>query len=396
MRKVLFALMLIFAATQIFQAKAVVDTVNVTIDSLEYHLCYPGSSHPGWATNNEESIAVLKKVPYGKQDVSIPYEITYNGRVFRVAGIDCNLYGTHTWTSYGGGEEYTENVTVTFADNADLHLDVSNKLGGHVKKIVFGKNVYLHGSDESYEYPNGTKYCSLLGYVNNKCEIYCYDERPIPYLIGNKVSLFFIGSVTSIPNLYVPKGSELDYRYTPGWCNFNIIGLEELGNVTESNVTSASFNFNQKSAIIDTHTMTALPIAIDNKNELSAIEFDVVLPANVETQGENPIMGSERGAEMSFSTTANEDGSLHVVATATTALAAGKGNIATVAIQTAKSDNYAITLRNVKVTTKTGKVISLDNEALQFVANHKKGDYNEDGNVNVVDAQSLLNYVLGI
>lgn len=148
MRKVLFALMLIFAATQIFQAKAVVDTVNVTIDSLEYHLCYPGSSHPGWATNNEESIAVLKKVPYGKQDVSIPYEITYNGRVFRVAGIDCNLYGTHTWTSYGGGEEYTENVTVTFADNADLHLDVSNKLGGHVKKIVFGKNVYLHGSDE--------------------------------------------------------------------------------------------------------------------------------------------------------------------------------------------------------------------------------------------------------
>lgn len=142
--------------------------------------------------------------------------------------------------------------------------------------------------------------------------------------------------------------------------------------------------------------MTALPIAIDNKNELSAIEFDVVLPANVETQGENPIMGSERGAEMSFSTTANEDGSLHVVATATTALAAGKGNIATVAIQTAKSDNYAITLRNVKVTTKTGKVISLDNEALQFVANHKKGDYNEDGNVNVVDAQSLLNYVLGI
>lgn len=393
MRKVLFALMLIFAATQIFQAKAV-DTY-VTIDSLKYRLYYPGS-HPEWATNNEESIAVLENVAYGKHDVSIPYEITYNGRVFRVAGIVCHLYG-----SIPKDDDYlmkhTDNVTVTFADNADLYIDVpstygdsSDKLGGHVKKIVFGKNVYLHGFDSNFDYQR-----NLLGVVNNTCEIYCYDERPIPYLIGNGVSLFDV-SGTSRPNLYVPKGSELDYRYTPGWCNFNIIGLEELGNVTESNVTSASFNFNQKSAIIDTHTMTALPIAIDNKNELSAIEFDVVLPANVETQGENPIMGSERGAEMSFSTTANEDGSLHVVATATTALAAGKGNIATVAIQTAKSDNYAITLRNVKVTTKTGKVISLDNEALQFVANHKKGDYNEDGDVDVVDAQSLLNYVLRI
>lgn len=142
--------------------------------------------------------------------------------------------------------------------------------------------------------------------------------------------------------------------------------------------------------------MTALPISIDNKNEISAIEFDVVLPANVEMQGENPITGSERGAEMSFSTTVNEDGSLHIVATTTNGLPAGKGNIATIAVQTAKSDNYAITLHNVKVTTKTGKVISLDNEVLQFVANHKKGDYNEDGDVDIVDAQNLLDYVLGI
>lgn len=388
MRKILFALMLIFAATQIIQAE------NVTIDGLTYELYYPGSgsSYPKWATNTEESIAVLTKVAYGIQDVSIPYEITNNGMIFRVAGITCNLYGTYTWTSYGGGVKYTENVTVTFADNADLYLSDKEKLDHHVTKIVFGKNLYLHGGDWSTP-------SYLLGTAYSDCEIYCFDERPIPYLIGNNASLFqiyFNGASSNNHNLYVPKGSELDYRYTPGWCNFNIIGLEELGNVTENNVTSASFNFNQKSAIIDTHTMTALPIAIDNKNELSAIEFDVVLPANVETQGENPIMGSERGAEMSFSTTANEDGSLHVVATATSVLTAGKGNIATVTVQTEKSDNYAITLRNVKVTTKTGKIISLDNEALQFVANHKKGDYNEDGNVNITDAQNLLDFVMGI
>ncbi len=383
MRKILFALMLIFAATQIIQAE------NVTIDGLTYTLYYPGSgsSYPSWAINTEESIAVLTKVAYGVQDLSIPYEITHNGMIFRVAGITCDLYGTKTTTS---GYVFTDNITLTFADNADLYISTSpnNKLGNsRVKKIIFGKNICIHNSDNSQS-------SHLFGTVDHSCEIYCYDERPIPYLIGLNTSLFNTG--TKGPNLYVPKGSEVNYRHTPGWCNYNIIGLEELGNVTENNITSASFNFNQKSAIIYTHTVTALPIAIDNKNELSAIEFDVALPANVETQGENPIMGSERGAVMSFSTTANEDGSLHVVATATTALAAGKGNIATVAVQTAKSDNYAITLRNVKVTTKTGKVISLDNEALQFVANHKKGDYNEDGDVDIVDAQNLLDYVLGI
>ena len=390
MKKFLLVMMLILASSQMIKA---VTIQTVVIDGLKYTLYYPecGYSYPGWVINTEENIAVLTNVEYGVQDVSIPNEITHNGMIFRVAAIDCNLYGTYTWTSYGGGVKYTQDVTVTFADNADLYI-IGSGLGtsGIVTKIVFGKNVYLHGSDGSTPH-------YLLGQVYNTCEIYCFDERPIPYLIGNGASIFHIGSGTSrVPNLYVPKGSELDYRYTPGWCNFNIIGLEELGNVTESNVTSESFSFNQKSAIIDTHTVTALPIAIDNKNELSAIEFDVVLPANVETQGENPVMGSERGAEMTFSTTANEDGSLHVVATATTALAAGKGNIATIAVQTAKSNNYAINLSNVKVTTKTGKVISLDNENLQFVANHKKGDYNEDGDVDVVDAQSLLNYVLGI
>lgn len=388
MKKILFALMLIFASTQISHA------VSTVINGLEYTLYYPGcgSTYPGWAINAEENIAVLTNVAYGIKDVSIPYEITHNGMIFRVAGIKCNLYGTSTSTAYGGSVSHTQDVNVTFADNADLHLSGSEKLGGangYVTKIVFGKNLYLHGDDWSTS-------SYLLGTVPKTCEIFCFDERPIPYLIGNNASIFKVYSGHRAPNLYVPKGSELDYRYTPGWCNFNIIGLEELGDVTENNVTSENFNFNQKSAIIDTHTVTALPISIDNKNELSAIEFDVVLPANVEAQGENPITGSERGAEMSFSTTVNEDGSMHVVATATTALAAGKGNIATIAVQTAKSDNYAITLHNVKVTTKTGKVISLDNEALQFVANHKKGDYNEDGDVDIVDAQNLLNYVLGI
>ena len=350
---------------------------SVTINNVKYKLYLPTQT-----VNYESGIyqAEIIGVANNASEITIPYSVFYNGNEYYVRHI-----------SISSGFTSSNNLKVIIADNVDLYSDGTRGFSTYLKTLIIGKNVKIRGT-------------TVLAVINNNSpnpvEVYCYDEKPISFIIGlragNACPIIDINYTEITPNLYVPLGAEKDYSHAVGWNQFNIIGLEELGDVTESNVTSSSFNFNQKSAIIDTHTVTALPIAIDNKNEVSAIEFDVVLPANVEAQGENPITGSERGAEMSCSTTVNEDGSMHVVATATTALAAGKGNIATIAVQTAKSDNYAITLRNVKVTTKTGKVISLDNEVLQFVANHKKGDYNEDGDVDIVDAQNLLDYVLGI
>ena len=83
---------------------------------------------------------------------------------------------------------------------------------------------------------------------------------------------------------------------------------------------------------------------------------------------------------------------MHVVATGE--LASGKGQIASIKLSTTKSDYYNVAFQNVKITTKAGTSITLDNEDLQFVANHKKGDYNEDGDVDIVDAQDLMEYVL--
>lgn len=350
----------------------------VTIDGVKYQL--DGGMSTPFKWGEIEHYACIQA--YTESEVSIPKSFLYNGIEYYVTGYKSNV----------------DNSTVVrfeIQDDVTINLEYYSFVPKNVKTLVIGKNVNIITTTNSYG--------SFA--TNSLEEIYCKDEIPMPLCTfitttsaAGSISLGD-ASLAKRANIkvYVPKGAERTYRHTIGWSSYvNIIGLEELGDVTESNVTSSSFNFNQKSAIIDTHTVTALPIAIDNKNEVSAIEFDMVLPANVEVQGENPITGSERGAEMSFSTTTNEDGSLHVVATATTALAAGKGNIATIAVQTAKSDNYAITLRNVKVTTKTGKVISLDNEVLQFVANHKKGDYNEDGDVDIVDAQNLLDYVLGI
>ncbi len=372
----LFSLLFILYTAQLFAAE------TVTIDGITYTLGNGESSY--WTTTSfpinwggADNWAVITNFSENLTEASIPKSITYNGMEYFVRSITVTNRTLKKLEIQDGVQLYWNG----FSSGSTISLL-------SLETIELGKDVRIFTTSRG-----------RLAGTDKVKSIYCKDETPCmpsPHSSTADGLHVYFGDFLGT-TIYVPKGAEKTYGSTFGWSLYvNIIGLEELGNVTESHVTSANFNFNQKSAIIDTHTVTALPIAIDNKNEVSAIEFDMVLPANVEVQGENPITGSERGAEMSFSTTTNEDGSLHVVATATTALAAGKGNIATIAVQTAKSDNYAITLRNVKVTTKTGKVISLDNEVLQFVANHKKGDYNEDGDVDIVDAQNLLDYVLGI
>ena len=377
--------LLLFLALVVSSQHIKAADVTVVIDGITYALNKTADNVDEWNkwVSRYENSASVTKIDASLTEVSIPRSIEYEGTKYMVAVFDAYVRTANLKLS-----------SIEFQDGVEIYLHSYSSINSTsypilVTKFVIGKNVRI------------VTRRSFLLKIN---EVYCNDEIPMGLYLMSRSTANSVDGFETIrfgdnmtTKVYVPKGAEKAYKTSFGWSEYwNIIGTEALGDVTENNVTSASFNFNQKSAIIDTHTVTALPIAIDNKNELSAIEFDVVLPANVETQGENPITGSERGTEMSFSTTANEDGSLHVVATATTALAAGKGNIATIAVQTAKSDNYVINLNNVKVTTKTGKVISLDNEALQFVANHKKGDYNEDGDVDVVDAQSLLNYVLGI
>ena len=85
---------------------------------------------------------------------------------------------------------------------------------------------------------------------------------------------------------------------------------------------------------------------------------------------------------------------IHVTIQANGTIAAGKGAILYLNINAGKAGDYEIKLKNVKLT--IGQEILLDDSELQFVANHKKGDYNEDGDVDIVDAQNLLDYILGI
>lgn len=196
-------------------------------------------------------------------------------------------------------------------------------------------------------------------------------------------------------SLVVPVGTEKSYQLADFWRRFilNMEEDEELGDYSDSQISSESFSFAQNGSVIETQSATILPLSIRNKYPVSAIEFDMEIPTNIELCSPS-LTTTERTEGASVNTSQGSDGMIHVTIQPNGTIAAGKGAILNLNINAGKAGDYEIKLKNVKLT--TGQEITLDDSELQFVANHKKGDYNEDGDVNVVDAQSLLNYVLGI
>ncbi len=196
-------------------------------------------------------------------------------------------------------------------------------------------------------------------------------------------------------SLVVPVGTEKSYQLADFWRRFilNMEEDEELGDYSDSQISSESFSFAQNGSVIETQSATILPLSIRNKYPVSAIEFDMEIPTNIELCSPS-LTTTERTEGASVNTSQGSDGMIHVTIQPNGTIAAGKGAILNLNINAGKAGDYEIKLKNVKLT--TGQEITLDDSELQFVANHKKGDYNEDGDVDVVDAQSLLNYVLGI
>lgn len=368
----LFVLLIVFEQTNV---RADDWLTEIKIDSMVY------------ALNTTQKTATLNCFVTGLTKATIPKSITYNGETYKVNGIRA-----YKFYHYNGDDRCTTTIDeVEIEDSVNL---ISPAEAGNlnavqfftINKLTIGKGVRLRQA--------GASSSSDTSPWRGIKIIYCKDDIPLPCTIftnNGSVPLFPFRDNELV--VYVPIGAERTYKYTYGWGNVDqIIGLEELGNVADMQVSVTSFNFSQKSAIVNTHSNFTLPIMLDNKNDVASLEFDVVLPADVTLVGENPFISAGRGSELNISTTDIEDGTVHVVATGE--LASGKGQIASIELSTTKSDYYNVAFQNVKITTKAGTSITLDNEDLQFVANHKKGDYNEDGDVDIVDAQDLMEYVL--
>lgn len=353
MTKKLLLFIVIVLAVIAKSSGAVFGSGGVKIGDLYYKL--QGDSAVVYAKYGDD--VDKAKAYYQKDSIIIPDSVTYNNKIYPVKSIYSYVF-----------------------KNCDRIRTVKlNNIMTEIRwEVFFGcthlYEIYLPNSINSIS-RNAFEECIALHKVISLSAI-------PPEIFQNTFDDFN----ESYATLFVPEESLNAYKTDQYWSEFN--NIEPF----KSDPLEDSFNFSQKSAIVNTHSNFTLPIMLDNKNDVASLEFDVVLPADVTLVGENPVISAGRGSELNISTTDIEDGTVHVVATGE--LASGKGQIASIALSTTKSDYYNVAFQNVKITTKAGTSITLDNEDLQFVANHKKGDYNEDGDVDIVDAQDLMEYVL--
>lgn len=259
-----------------------------------------------------------------------------------------------------------------------------------INNLIFGESLRIIEPEAFYLYLNSSTF-TIKGTITCKSKY-----PPVVYEAETAEKPSFPKStVFDNCSLVVPVGTEKSYQLADFWRRFilNMEEDEELGDYSDSQISSESFSFAQNGSVIETQSATILPLSIRNKYPVSAIEFDMEIPTNIELCSPS-LTTTERTEGASVNTSQGSDGMIHVTIQPNGTIAAGKGAILNLNINAGKAGDYEIKLKNVKLT--TGQEITLDDSELQFVANHKKGDYNEDGNVNVVDAQSLLNYVLGI
>lgn len=354
-----------------------------TVDSIVYRL-YDTQERVN-SIDYAPNTAMVRMILSNTQRAVVHRHITNNGKQYEVKYINFTQSSSEL-----NSKLYDWSINVFEIEDSVNCEFISGwfTAGPQIHSIVLGKGVRLRGLGQGlkgrFEGSGGPK-------NDYEGDIYCYDDKPMPALGPNG----FLFPFYYISTIYVPKGSERDYKNAVGWGYFeNIVGSEELGDLTVPVVTGDSFNFNQKSAIIDTNSDAILPVILENKNDILSLDFDIQLPEDIKLVDGDFIIASGR-ANGATTTTIVNDNILHVFL-AMSPLSAGKGEIASLGLQADKSGSYSLLFTNIKVTTVSGQVIDLDDSELQFVANHKKGDYNEDGNVNTTDVQDLFDYVMGI
>lgn len=359
-----------------FHAKSAI-LKPITIDSVVYAL----------DTSTEEATVLCFQKELTK--AKIKRNVEYNGVLYNTIAIfpymnfNNSEYNNAHYTKTLDELEIEDSVNIKWP-NSNIGYSTGGSTLFTINKLHIGRGVRIRQTNSGTTPFTGIK------------EIYCTDYTPIPCILSSTSSGYLFPLLDQELKVYVPKGSERTYMYTCGWGNVDqIIGLDELGHVNTSSLTQESLiNFNQNGSIIDTNTDQQLPLKLENKVDIKSIEFDMILPQEVTLSGDDPIQKTSRTEDFTFNITNNNEGTYHVSAISSNVLSYGKGDIANITIRTNKSDSYIIQLKNAVVTTTTGSIINLDENELQFVANHVKGDYNDDGRISISDVTMLIDYLL--
>lgn len=146
------------------------------------------------------------------------------------------------------------------------------------------------------------------------------------------------------------------------------------------------------------NTSTLIPVKIENDFAISSFSLKVKLPDRIELVNDisSFLIAGERGENFSFAATQNTDGTITIVGTSTTPLAAGQGAVLNLNVKTSWQNTYPIPLTEMKVTTPEGVVVSLPDSETKLIMQGERGDMNGDGRVDLSDALYIINMTTGL
>ena len=197
--------------------------------------------------------------------------------------------------------------------------------------------------------------------------------------------------------LYVPLKTKEKYEAAAGWNFKNIIEW----NYDEDNVLALSKQSSIRGAKV------VLPIGMKNDAEITAIQFDLYLPAGVsiakDEDGEELIdLGSRTTARKhSLAYREQEDGAMRVVCNSMSnaVFSGNEGTVLNVTLSIAADladGDYTIMLKNIELSDKSGTAYnSPTTSSTLSIKPYLTADVDYNGKVTVNDAVCIVNHILG-
>ncbi len=348
---------------------------------------------------------------------SIPDKVTYNNVTYNVTSIDdFAFYQSPKLTSAQIPNSVRTIGTYAFWGCSSLSgvtiANGVNSIGTYAFASTAISNIVLPNSVTSID-DYAIYNCSELRYLtigssvssigqyafasnNNLTKVTCLKTTPVA--INNTV---FEGVNYSICLLCVPVNSMEAYSIAPVWSNFENISEGTTGGGDDEPV-GANFLQSEAQTIIRPEKLLTVPVELINETTLSALQFNLYLPANVSMCYTN--------GQMDMWLDANRKGSDHVLSTSSTSnyitvvisspsskpLKLNSGNLFYFNIKTSFSNagDYVINLKNVIAATPDANRLELPDCRIVIQERYYRGDANGDGEVDVADYVVTNNKIL--
>lgn len=404
LRAILLALTLVSTTTDALAYDFVVNGIYYNINGDEATVTYkrkynPSQYSPNWYEYENDNTGY----------VTIPEEVTYNGKTYTVTAI-----GNYAFYNYN-----RESITGISIPNTVLSIGsyAFYKCKG-LKTVTIPVSVSFIG-DNAFQNCTGLTYIvvpdsvTAIGHqaFDNCSEVISVtigesvvSMGQYAFSVGSKLKTVTCMAVTPptvatdngfsdySPKLYVPKESVELYRTTSGWNYFtNVYGF---GNDSFS-VPDNSMAFHGDTIVI--------PVSMQNESEITAFQTDVYLPEGFELfqkNGEYQVSLSDRkGRDHVIMVNEAPDGAMRVLSYSPT-LKSFKNNegelfYLTVKVPQGISGTFPLWLRNTILTsTDEEELYAIDALSNVSVTNIIKGDVNNDGIVTVSDVVTTARYIL--